>query len=173
MWRPASLLTQILIWLLYIDEALTRTKVSLMFLSDLFRFEINLLRRINVEGALHSSYLSQPPWPAVVYFLDALASLDFKLSVSESVIHLFQLAHLRVFQSYFLSIQRHGWAMISRKELDFHVEFFPNWIIIQDWKALTLSTLASRRGWRRRKSGLRRRWRREPGWSAWRRTGTT
>ena len=34
-------------------------------------------------------------------FLDALASLDFKLSVSEWVIHLFQLAHLRVFQSYF------------------------------------------------------------------------
>ena len=29
-------------------------------------------------------------------FLDALASLDFKLSVSEWVIHLFQLAHLRV-----------------------------------------------------------------------------
>ena len=40
-------------------------------------------------------------------------------------------------------------------------------------KTLTLSTLASRRGWRRRKSGLRRRWRRGPGWSAWRRTGTT
>ena len=40
-------------------------------------------------------------------------------------------------------------------------------------KTLTLSTLASRRGWRRRKSGLRRRWRRGPGWSAWRRTRTT
>ena len=34
-------------------------------------------------------------------FLDALASLDLKLSVSESVIYRFQLAHLRVFQSYF------------------------------------------------------------------------
>ena len=33
-------------------------------------------------------------------FLDALASLDLKLSVSESVIYRFQLAHLRVFQSY-------------------------------------------------------------------------
>ena len=31
-------------------------------------------------------------------FLDALASLDLKLSVSESVIYRFQLAHLRVFQ---------------------------------------------------------------------------
>ena len=30
-------------------------------------------------------------------FLDALASLDFKLSVSESVSDVFQLAHLRVF----------------------------------------------------------------------------
>ena len=35
-----------------------------------------------------------------VYFLDALASLDLKLSVSESVIYRFQLAHLQVFQSY-------------------------------------------------------------------------
>ena len=33
-------------------------------------------------------------------FLDALASLDLKLSVSEWVIYRFQLAHLRVFQSY-------------------------------------------------------------------------
>ena len=32
-------------------------------------------------------------------FLDALASLDFKLSVSDSPF--LQLAHLRVFQSYF------------------------------------------------------------------------
>ena len=31
-------------------------------------------------------------------FLDALASLDYKLSVSEWVIYRFQLAHLRVFQ---------------------------------------------------------------------------
>ena len=30
-------------------------------------------------------------------FLDALASLDFKLSLSESVRDVFQLAHLRVF----------------------------------------------------------------------------
>ena len=62
--------------------------------------------------------------------------------------------------------------MIGRRRIR-----FPCWItsrIIQDWKkTLTLSTLASRRGWRRRKSGLRRRWRRGPGWSAWRRTGTT
>ena len=35
-------------------------------------------------------------------FLDALASLDSKLSVSQSVIDVFRLAHLRVFQSYFL-----------------------------------------------------------------------
>ena len=37
-------------------------------------------------------------------FLDALASLDFKLSVSQSVSNVFpvlRLAHLRVFQSYF------------------------------------------------------------------------
>ena len=34
-------------------------------------------------------------------FLGALASLDLKLSVSEWVIYRFQLAHLRVFQSYF------------------------------------------------------------------------
>ena len=33
-------------------------------------------------------------------FLDALASLDSKLSVSQSVIDVFRLAHLRVFQSY-------------------------------------------------------------------------
>ena len=32
------------------------------------------------------------------FFLDALASLDSKLSVSQSVIDVFQLAHLRVFQ---------------------------------------------------------------------------
>ena len=38
-------------------------------------------------------------------FLDALASLDFKLSVSESVIDIFlQLAHLRVFQIYYFSV---------------------------------------------------------------------
>ena len=36
-----------------------------------------------------------------VAFLDALASLDSKLSVSQSVIDVFRLAHLRVFQSYF------------------------------------------------------------------------
>ena len=36
-----------------------------------------------------------------VVFLDALASLDSMLSVSESVIDVFRLAHLRVFQSYF------------------------------------------------------------------------
>ena len=35
-----------------------------------------------------------------ISFLDALASLDLKLSVSEWVIYRFQLAHLRVFQSY-------------------------------------------------------------------------
>ena len=35
-------------------------------------------------------------------FLDALASLDSKLSVSQSVIDVFRLAHLRVFQSYFI-----------------------------------------------------------------------
>ena len=35
------------------------------------------------------------------HFLDALASLDLKLSVSESVIYRFQLAHLRVFQIIF------------------------------------------------------------------------
>ena len=34
-------------------------------------------------------------------FLGALASLDSKLSVSQSVIDVFRLAHLRVFQSYF------------------------------------------------------------------------
>ena len=34
-------------------------------------------------------------------FLDALAYLDSKLSVSQSVIDVFRLAHLRVFQSYF------------------------------------------------------------------------
>ena len=34
-------------------------------------------------------------------FLDALASLDLKLSVSESVIYRFQLAHLRVFKIIF------------------------------------------------------------------------
>ena len=33
-------------------------------------------------------------------FLDALASLDSKLSVSQSVIDVFRLTHLRVFQSY-------------------------------------------------------------------------
>ena len=33
-------------------------------------------------------------------FLDALASLDSKLSVSQSVIDVFRLAHLQVFQSY-------------------------------------------------------------------------
>ena len=33
-------------------------------------------------------------------FLDALTSLDSKLSVSQSVIDVFRLAHLRVFQSY-------------------------------------------------------------------------
>ena len=33
-----------------------------------------------------------------ISFLDALASLDSKLSVSQSVIDVFQLAHLRVFQ---------------------------------------------------------------------------
>ena len=37
----------------------------------------------------------------IMSFLDALASLDLKLSVSEWVIYRFQLAHLRVFQSYF------------------------------------------------------------------------
>ena len=36
-------------------------------------------------------------------FLDALASLDLKLSVSEWVIYRFQLAHLRVFQIIFLA----------------------------------------------------------------------
>ena len=37
--------------------------------------------------------------PGMDPFLDALASLDFKLSVCEWAIHLFlQLAHLRVFQ---------------------------------------------------------------------------
>ena len=36
-----------------------------------------------------------------IHFLDALASLDLKLSVSQWVIYRFQLAHLRVFQSYF------------------------------------------------------------------------
>ena len=36
-------------------------------------------------------------------FLDALASLDSKLSVSQSVIDVFRLSHLRVFQSYFSS----------------------------------------------------------------------
>ena len=41
-------------------------------------------------------------------FLDALASLDFKLSVSESVRDVFQLAHLRVFQSY--SIRKWKWT---------------------------------------------------------------
>ena len=37
----------------------------------------------------------------ILPLLDALASLDSKLSVSESVIDVFRLAHLRVFQSYF------------------------------------------------------------------------
>ena len=37
----------------------------------------------------------------IILFLDALASLDSKLSVSQSVIDVFRLAHLRVFQSYF------------------------------------------------------------------------
>ena len=39
-------------------------------------------------------------------FLDAPASLEFKLSVSESVSDVFQLAHLRVFQSY-LTLKNH------------------------------------------------------------------
>ena len=38
----------------------------------------------------------------IFHFLDALASLDFKLSLSESLMFL-QLAHLRVFQIYFIS----------------------------------------------------------------------
>ena len=42
-------------------------------------------------------------------FLDALASLDFKFSVSESVMF-FKLAHLRVFQSYFNI--KCGWLVI-------------------------------------------------------------
>ena len=40
-------------------------------------------------------------WQVIGVFLDALASLDFKLSVSGSGMFL-QLAHLRVFQIYFL-----------------------------------------------------------------------
>ena len=36
-------------------------------------------------------------------FLDALPSLDSKLPVSESVIDVFRLAHLRVFQSYLMT----------------------------------------------------------------------
>ena len=39
-----------------------------------------------------------------IHFLDALASLDSKLSVSQSVIDVFRLAHLRVFQSYFVCL---------------------------------------------------------------------
>ena len=43
---------------------------------------------------------SDPYTTATSAFLDALASLDFKLSVSQWVSDVFQLAHLRVFQSY-------------------------------------------------------------------------
>ena len=50
----------------------------------------------------HSSYVSMQEFGADLLifslFLDALASLNLKLSVSELVIYRFQLAHLRVFQ---------------------------------------------------------------------------
>ena len=51
-------------------------------------------------------------WPKIMRsqermlkFLDALASLDSKLSVSQWVINVFRVAHLRVFQSYFDSVK--------------------------------------------------------------------
>ena len=42
-----------------------------------------------------------------MFFFDALASLDFKLSVAQSVIFFLQLAHLRVFQIFFFLFCRY------------------------------------------------------------------
>ena len=51
------------------------------------------------------------------HFLDALASLDFKLSVTQSVTYRFlQLAHLRVFQSYFSKVAEG----LSLKLIEYH-----------------------------------------------------
>ena len=49
----------------------------------------------------HCTVLDLCPTVRHLQFLDSLASLDSKLSVSQSVIDVFRLAHLRVFQSYF------------------------------------------------------------------------
>ena len=48
-------------------------------------------------------------------FLDALTSLDPKLSVSQSVIDVFRLAHLRVFQSYFYFCKI-DWTALARAQ---------------------------------------------------------
>ena len=62
-----------------------------------------------LQGYLHFCFLCSARcqwgsharfWKCTNRFLDALASLDLKLSVSEWVIYRFQLAHIRVFQSY-------------------------------------------------------------------------
>ena len=56
-----------------------------------------------VHPSLHQSLSIYKRVPAESVFLDALASLDFKMSVSQWVRDVFQLAHLRVFQSYFFT----------------------------------------------------------------------
>ena len=53
------------------------------------------------EGTDDDSPQSEPVFLScheIICFLDALASLDSKLSVGQWVIYRFQLAHLRVFQ---------------------------------------------------------------------------
>ena len=56
-------------------------------------------------------------------FLDALASLDSKLSVSQSVIDVFQLAHLRVCQSYFFIFSPDVVVAVRIEEEPRHVLF--------------------------------------------------
>ena len=76
-------------------------------------------------------------WWAFLHFLDALASLDFKLSVTEWVTFL-QLAHLRVFQIIFsLEIAVHWKCPKILLDIFFIANFskcfFDNWF---RWKTL-------------------------------------
>ena len=62
---------------------------------------ITIVIIINSSSYYHHMVEGEEKLHITGLFLDALASLDLKLSVSEWVIYRCQLAHLQVFQSYF------------------------------------------------------------------------